>query len=255
MAVDRRVSGRSTSLAHRPAPEQASVYPLLTKEHMSVRPEACRAGRPQREGPDDQLNIRLVVSIARRYQGQGMPFADIVQEGMFGLIRAVEKFDYRKGYKFSMMLTWWDCSGRPSACLDPGAHHPPARRHRAGARKVGRAQRQRHARPQQMTRRMRRSPRRPGSRSTRSPGSARSTTSRRAWTVASATTPIRRRSASCGRPTDPRPTRPSRRWTSAPVWRPPSSSCPRPSRRSSPRASAPAASCWPPASASSASSA
>jgi RNA polymerase primary sigma factor len=52
-------------------------------------------------------NIRLVVSIARRYQGQGMPFADIVQEGMFGLIRAVEKFDYRKGFKFSTYATWW----------------------------------------------------------------------------------------------------------------------------------------------------
>ncbi len=87
--------------------EQASVYPLLTKEEEVVLAKRVEQGDLNAKGRMINSNIRLVVSIARRYQGQGMPFADIVQEGMFGLIRAVEKFDYRKGYKFSTYATWW----------------------------------------------------------------------------------------------------------------------------------------------------
>jgi RNA polymerase primary sigma factor len=87
--------------------EQASVYPLLTKEEEVVLAKRVEQGDLHAKGRMINSNIRLVVSIARRYQGQGMPFADIVQEGMFGLIRAVEKFDYRKGYKFSTYATWW----------------------------------------------------------------------------------------------------------------------------------------------------
>ena len=71
-------------------------------------------------------NLRLVVSIAKRYRGNGVPFMDLIQDGVFGLTRAVEKFDYRKGFKFSTVCDLVDSPGRPALDLRAGPDDPRA---------------------------------------------------------------------------------------------------------------------------------
>jgi RNA polymerase primary sigma factor len=87
--------------------KEIGKVPLLTAEE-----EVSLARRIERRDMEAkrkliEANLRLVVSIAKRYVGRGMLFLDLIQEGNLGLIRAVEKFDYRKGYKFSTYATWW----------------------------------------------------------------------------------------------------------------------------------------------------
>ena len=87
--------------------KEIGKIPLLTME------EEVKLAKRMEEGDSDaskqlaEANLRLVVSIAKKYVGRGMQFLDLIQEGNLGLIKAVEKFDYRKGYKFSTYATWW----------------------------------------------------------------------------------------------------------------------------------------------------
>ncbi|GAA0181949.1 RNA polymerase sigma factor RpoD [Clostridium sediminicola] len=87
--------------------KEIGKVPLLTSEQEIDLAQRIEDGDVYARKKLAEANLRLVVSIAKRYVGRGMLFLDLIQEGNLGLIKAVEKFDYRKGYKFSTYATWW----------------------------------------------------------------------------------------------------------------------------------------------------
>ncbi|MGI6113302.1 MAG: RNA polymerase sigma factor RpoD [Mahellales bacterium] len=87
--------------------KEIGKVPLLTAEEEIDLAKRMEKGDIEAKRKLAEANLRLVVSIAKRYVGRGMLFLDLIQEGNLGLIKAVEKFDYRKGYKFSTYATWW----------------------------------------------------------------------------------------------------------------------------------------------------
>jgi RNA polymerase primary sigma factor len=86
---------------------EARKHPLLTAEEEVELAKRIERGDLEAKERMINSNLRLVISVARKYQGQGLPLGDLIQEGMLGLIRAVEKFDWRKGFKFSTYGTLW----------------------------------------------------------------------------------------------------------------------------------------------------
>src|SRR3954452_20165961 len=86
---------------------EAGRYPLLTAAEEVELAKRIELGDKAAKDRMINSNLRLVVSIAKKYQGHGLSLLDLIQEGIIGLIRAAEKFDWRRGYKFSTYATWW----------------------------------------------------------------------------------------------------------------------------------------------------
>ena len=107
--------------------KEIGKVPLLSAEEEIELAKRMEQGDQEAKKRLAEANLRLVVSIAKRYVGRGMLFLDLIQEGNLGLIKAVEKFDYRKGFKFSTYATWWIQTGYHKSHCRPGENHPYSR--------------------------------------------------------------------------------------------------------------------------------
>ncbi len=99
---------------------EAGRHRLLTAAQEVTLAKRIERGDAEAKAEMIQSNLRLVVSIAKNYRNQGLPFLDLIQEGTLGLIRAVEKFDWRRGFKFSTYATWWIRQAVARALADKG---------------------------------------------------------------------------------------------------------------------------------------
>jgi len=87
--------------------DEVEAGPLLSREEEKELAKRIEQGDEEAREKLASANLRLVISIAKKYRGYGLPFLDIIQEGNIGLMKAIDKFDWRKGYKFSTYATWW----------------------------------------------------------------------------------------------------------------------------------------------------
>ena len=119
--------GSDVDLTAEPSLDSLRLYlrsvgrvPLLSAEEEVLLAKRIERGDIAAKQHMVEANLRLVVSIAKGYVGRGLTFLDLIQEGSLGLIRAVEKFDYRRGYKFSTYATWWIRQAVTRALADKG---------------------------------------------------------------------------------------------------------------------------------------
>ena len=121
--------------------KEIGKVPLLTADEEIEIAKRMEQGDEAAKRKLAEANLRLVVSIAKRYVGRGMLFLDLIQEGNLGLIKAVEKFDYRKGYQIFHLRHLVDSSGDHPRDCRPGAHDPYSRAHGGNDQQAYRASR------------------------------------------------------------------------------------------------------------------
>src|SRR5438045_928838 len=97
-----------------------SKFKLLTAAQEVALAKRIELGDGRANQEMVEANLRLVVAIAKKYRNRGLPFLDLIQEGTIGLVRAVEKFDHRRGFKFSTYATWWIRQAVSRALADKG---------------------------------------------------------------------------------------------------------------------------------------